>query len=82
MISDNQIPDNGDRCAFPFACQGETTEPEAYYGLTKREYFAAMSLMGIQSNPGNNERLFTQDAVLAVETADALIAELNKPGTP
>ena len=64
------------------------TEPKTFYmrqtppdcdvsfGLTKREYFAAMALLQEfadmrQCNPA-------MLAKLAVETADALIAELNK----
>lgn len=26
--------------AFPFKCQGETTAPEIYYGMSLRDYFA------------------------------------------
>ena len=32
---------NTDEPAFPFACQGPTTAPEIYYGMTLRDYFAA-----------------------------------------
>jgi hypothetical protein len=42
-------------------------------GLTKREYFAAMAMQGLLSNP--NTSFETRDAVII---ADALIAELNK----
>lgn len=73
---------NADEPAFTLAIVNANGEGQCATGLTKREYFAAMSLMGIQSNPGNNERKFTEDAKLAVETADALIAELAKPKTP
>ena len=41
-------------------------------GLTKREYFAAMAMQGLLSNP--NTSFETRDAVII---ADALIAELN-----
>lgn len=50
-------------------------------GLSKREMFAAMALQGLLANPAmgtppaNNGVL----EVLAVEAADALIAELDKP---
>ena len=27
--------------AFPFKCQGPTTAPEIYYGMSLRDYFAA-----------------------------------------
>lgn len=56
------------------------------HGLTKREYFAAMALQGLLSNSYNDgatQPLSTashdQIAQMAVSSADALIAELNKP---
>ena len=36
--------------AFPFACQGPTTGPEFYYGMTLRDYFFAAALQGLCSN--------------------------------
>lgn len=30
--------------AFPFKCQGPTTAPEIYYGMTLRDYFAAKAM--------------------------------------
>lgn len=30
--------------AFPFACQGPTTAPETYYGMTLLDYFAAKAM--------------------------------------
>lgn len=58
-------------------------------GLTKREYFAAIALQGLLSNPviveigqyGDDDDLVFETKgieALAVERADALIAELNK----
>jgi len=50
-------------------------------GLTKREYFAAMAMQGLI---GNNESMKNLEASgtnfieIAVQAADALIAELNK----
>jgi hypothetical protein len=46
-------------------------------GLTKRELFAAMAMQGYC---GNAEFIInpTATAITAVQTADALIAELNK----
>lgn len=38
--------DNGGP-AFPFSCQGPTTAPEIYYGLTMRDYFAAKALAAV-----------------------------------
>lgn len=37
-------PDGGP--AFPFKCQGSTTAPEFYYGMTLRDYFAAQETLG------------------------------------
>lgn len=46
-------------------------------GLTKREYFAAMIYQGMSAIPdGIMQRKMS--AEMAVECADALIAELNK----
>ena len=47
------------------------------YGLTKRELFAAMAMQGYCSN---SEFIInpTAAAITAIQTADALIAELNK----
>jgi hypothetical protein len=50
-----------------------TVQYDVYQGLTKREYFAAMAMQGLLSNP--NTIFETQYAVII---ADALIAELNK----
>ncbi len=45
-------------------------------GLTKREYFAAMALQGLLVKNYNYE---AYSVISAVEYADALIEELNKP---
>ena len=45
-------------------------------GLTKREYFAAMTMQGILS--GQNYHFQHEIADSAVYMADALLAELNK----
>lgn len=44
------------------------------FGLTKREYFAALALQGLLSNPTT---FFPENAKRAVEFADSLIEELN-----
>lgn len=77
------------------------TKPEVYYlrepdkdcdiryGLTKREYFAAMAMQGILANPSAMEsvaRVHKADlpgaeitvSCMAMRYADALIAELSK----
>ena len=46
------------------------------YGLSKREYFAAMVLQGLASRPGSPE--FEHESKQAVQYADALIKELEK----
>jgi hypothetical protein len=59
--------------------------PQAYYnsedlnlevGLTKREYFAALALQGLLQNP---QIRWTVAGNLAVDIADDLIENLNKP---
>lgn len=61
----------------PFVEKGDTlTGPD---GLTKREYFAAMAMQGILSNP--DEAMRIPEAKMcswATSTADALIDALNK----
>jgi hypothetical protein len=61
----------GNANAFPQAKEDLNVDSE--YRLTKREYFAAMAMQGLLSNP--NTIFETQYAVII---ADALIAELNK----
>ena len=51
--------------------------PGSYYGLTKREYFAAMAMQGLMSN-GGNMNTYEEDAETAVRVSDFLIAALNK----
>lgn len=74
--------------AFPFHAEYYTEEsgvPEnrtrTQFGLSKREYFAAMAMQGLCANEqwyknsnGNPEWYSNK----AVEIADALITELNK----
>jgi hypothetical protein len=65
----------GNANAFPQAKEDLNVDSE--YGLTKREYFAAMALQGVLSQSQfliNSEKF----AKFAVKAADALIAELNK----
>jgi hypothetical protein len=47
-------------------------------GLTKREYFAAMALQGIIANKDGLDIKIERIVESAVDTADALINELNK----
>lgn len=70
--------------AFPvvaFNEEGEMTTPEAYNGLSKREYFAALAMQGycacMQSDRFNGVK-DSDLAAWAVNMADALLAELDK----
>ena len=47
-------------------------------GLTKREYFAAIALQGIIANKDGLDIKIERIVESAVDTADALIEELNK----
>ena len=49
-----------------------------YTGLTKREYFAAMAMQGIIANKDGLDIKIERIVESAVDTADALIEELNK----
>jgi hypothetical protein len=49
-----------------------------YTGLTKREYFAVIALQGIISNKDGLDIKIERIVESAVDTADALIEELNK----
>ena len=51
---------------------------EYYGGLTKREYFAAMTMQGIVSNSKNHLITFDDITGQSVKLADLLIKELNK----
>ena len=50
-------------------------QPE--FGLTKREYFAAMAMQGMIAN-SNNQAMTTRDMQGCVDLADALITALNQ----
>ena len=47
-------------------------------GLTKREYFASMAMQGIIANKDGLDIKIERIVESAVDTADALIEELNK----
>jgi hypothetical protein len=65
----------GNANAFPMLNPDPSQNDE--FGLTKREYFAAMIFSGIAGNSKINNSVDSY-AELAVKSADALIAELNK----
>ena len=71
--------------AFPFKCQGQTTAPEIYYGMTLRDYFAAAALPGIKlqaigpiTDSEDLQNVSQQLAVGAYAIADAMLAQRLK----
>ncbi len=66
-----------DKCVFPIKIDGYQEE----FGLTKREYFAAMAMQGIMANP-NCEPMtpehFKNIASDALNIADTLLEGLSK----
>lgn len=70
------------------AYRDEDSILKAGTGLTKREYFAALSLQGILANSGihkmamknfdSEKSVLDSHCMMAVDHADALIKELNK----
>lgn len=54
-------------------------EYESHHGLTKREYFAAMAMQVCVAKLDYSHTPNQEIAEAAVNLADALIAELNKP---
>ena len=52
-----------------------------FTGLTKREYFAVMAMQGIIANKDGLDIKIERIVESAVDTADALIEELNKTKT-
>lgn len=67
-IFDKHVTD-GDHYAY-----ATSTDKFHQEGLTKRELFAAMAMQGLMKYPGNPDYV----AHMAIQAADALIAELNK----
>lgn len=68
----------GSESAYPFRLDPQDSVYEENYGLTKREYFAAMALQGLMANRTPDIDLCTSVADFAVYHADALIEALNK----
>lgn len=69
----------GDESAMPLVIDGGINNGDYSRGLTKREYFAAIAMQGWLSGFPNYEPDPKYVAKHAVEVADALIEELNKP---
>jgi len=51
-----------------------------YFGITKRELFAAMAMQGMMANPNHAEFIHShaERAALAAIAADALLKELSR----
>jgi len=84
---------NSDQPINPVPHQNDdgSIQHDVYTGLTKREYFAAKAMQGLLSNPqikrphpenGDMEKQYTEFSNIAVEYADALLAELEKTNKP
>lgn len=58
-----------------------TNKYEVIPGLTKREWFAGMALMGLCSRESTGSQLQDNSAQLAFMYADAMIEESQKPTT-
>ena len=60
--------------AFPFQCQGPTTAPEIYYGMSLRDWFAGQALAGILAADSSTQSIgFVEAADLALGYADAML---------
>ena len=64
---------NGNKPAF-----AAMNEQEIIYGLTKREYFAGLAMQGLCAGRTEYENPMC-DVKKAVELADLLLKELDKP---
>jgi hypothetical protein len=69
------LKEQGNLNAFPMRNPDPSQNDE--WGLTKREYFAAMILSGLAANHMRDDSIHTY-APKAVKAADALIEELMK----
>ena len=75
-MEDQQKIDGGP--AFPFQCQGQTTAPELYYGMSLRDHFAAKAMQagfsGHIAHYGHDNCWSLSDiATHAYEMADAML---------
>ena len=72
----NDTTNNGGP-AFPFECQGPTTAPETYYGMTLRDYFAGQAISQIIAVCANDTTHGMTEAdyfaCRAYEIADAML---------
>jgi len=69
----------GDESAFPIT--GNSASVPTYYGMTKREYFAAAALTGLCANPdvyGTKLHNGFDLEAAAIASADATLARLGE----
>jgi hypothetical protein len=59
--------------AFPFKCQGPTTGPETYYGMSLRDWFAGMALQGLMRHPDSVGEAEDTIAAWSYAAADAML---------
>lgn len=64
--------------AFPFKCQGPTTGPEIYYGMSLRDWFAGMALQGLLAADQPCEWNLEKVAGYAYKMADAMLKGRDK----
>jgi hypothetical protein len=67
------MSDKKSELAFPFKCQGPTTAPEIYYGMTLRDYFAAKWMQGYMANSALDDMTVDLAACKAYQMADAML---------
>jgi hypothetical protein len=65
--------------AFPFQCQGATTGPEIYYGMSLRDWLAGQALAGWVACPSTDGK-HSAAAQYCYQLADAMLAERAKGG--
>lgn len=72
--------DNGNKPAGPLVEPDWQSEWTAYYGLTKREWFAGMAMQGLMANPREDISCLGPDAMadIAIDRADSLLTWLAK----
>lgn len=71
---------NADIPAMPQTVLGEWGKPVALTGLTKREYFAGLAMQAFITADhlnGSEKRCNEDNALMAVDAADALLEELE-----
>ena len=78
-IALEEFKKGAENSAFPIKMDLEKGLTTFSSGLTKREYFSALAMQGIMSNPNSLAIQTKAELVnIAVKTADLLIKELNK----